>query len=147
FEGTKFKHDGITTGCATCHYVGGSGTPKSNSHIPTNQPCETCHTSTTSFEGTRFKHDGITTGCATCHYEGGSGTPKSNSHIPTSQPCETCHRSTTDFENAKMSHTGISSNCKSCHNGVYEEGAPRDHTGSKATKDCGECHSTRTWDR
>jgi hypothetical protein len=46
-----------------------------------------------------------------------------------------------------MSHTGITSNCKSCHNGTYAEGAPRDHTGNKASQDCNACHSTRTWDR
>ena len=54
------------TGCATCHN-GTTARGKPATHVPTTQPCETCHKSTTTFLGTTFTHTGIVTGCATCH--------------------------------------------------------------------------------
>jgi len=73
------NHQGINSGCATCHASGlsfANVTPVSPppTHIPTAQPCEVCHSPTkfTNFRGTAMNHAGINSGCANCHGAGKS---------------------------------------------------------------------------
>ena len=59
--------------CSVCHTAGTKMSSGMStvimpvSHMPTAQPCDTCHT-TTSFTGVRFTHANVTAGtCSTCH--------------------------------------------------------------------------------
>ncbi len=104
------SHAGVSNGCAACHDTGKSFSTvknpplvtKSGTHIPTSAPCETCHTSTTTFKGAVALPAG---------------------HIPTGQACTVCHTGTgaaalaagATMAPATMSHAGITSGCATCH--------------------------------
>ncbi|MEQ1718897.1 MAG: hypothetical protein ABL907_23415, partial [Hyphomicrobium sp.] len=86
-----------TSGCASCHN-GTTAMGKNNGHLPSTQPCETCHRSTLTFSGASMSHTGITTGCANCH-NGTIAEGKPNDHPRTTAPCESCHKSTKSWDN------------------------------------------------
>ena len=154
--GTTMNHMGITTGCATCHgtgmhWVGGIVTKPAN-HFPTTAPCESCHTSTTSFTGTPFNHPGIAVGsgtCATCHTGTYIGVVcKPAMHIATSSPCDTCHKSLTSFAGISApDHSTFSppvtsaTTCATanCHDGKTAVAKPTNHIPLTTTQ-CGSCH-------
>lgn len=101
----RMNHAGITGGCAACHngtaFLG--VTPRSQAsanpaHMTTTAPCETCHTSTSTFLVAN-----LTTAPA--------------GHIPTNQACITCHSGGYGPNAGVMNHTGILSGCATCHNG------------------------------
>ena len=153
---TGYNHSGVVPGsCATCHN-GTKATGKPATHIPTTQPCDTCHKSTTTFTGAAFNHTGITTGCATCH-NGGTALGKPATHFPTTTACETCHKSTTTFSGTRMVHSGVVApgSCNTCHErGMNWAGGivtrPNDHNGNKAAPnscDKSGCHNTSTFSK
>lgn len=110
---------GTPKNCDGCHALGRRvvATPKSSHHIPTNDPCEVCHTNTVTFLGVKFNHATVTPGsCTTCH--NGSivqGRPAShNAGNKLTQSCDSCHR-TTAWLPASWNHTGITADCGTCH--------------------------------
>jgi len=113
------NHAGIVANCASCHN-GRTALGKPATHIPTNDPCETCHKSTTTFAGARFDHSRVTAPCASCH-NGVMATGKPPRHFVTTLPCETCHRTATwtpaiyrHISPAFANH-GSALGCASCH--------------------------------
>ena len=149
------NHQGIVTGCATCHGGTYAGVmTKSATHIVTSAPCESCHKSTTSFTGAVFSHAGIVTGCATCH-NGSTALGKPANHFPTATACETCHKSTTTFTGTRMVHSGVvaTGSCNTCHErGMNWAGGivtrPSGHSGNMAAPnscDKSGCHNTNTF--
>ncbi len=113
------NHAGIAANCASCHN-GRTALGKPATHIPTNDPCETCHKSTTTFAGARFDHSRISAPCASCH-NGTMATGKPPRHFVSTLPCETCHRTATwtpatyrHISSAFANH-GSALGCGSCH--------------------------------
>jgi hypothetical protein len=113
------NHAGIVANCASCHN-GRAALGKPAKHIPTNDPCESCHRSTVTFAGSRFDHSRITAPCASCH-NGVMAAGKSPRHFATTLPCEACHRTVT-WTPVIYRHTtpafvnhGAALSCASCH--------------------------------
>ena len=118
----------LTGECGSCHsstisFAAGVTAQPSN-HIPTSQPCATCHLTPGTYVGGTMNHAGITAGCATCHsiglnFAGVVPVAPPPTHLPISQPCELCHAAAkfTSFSGASMNHAGITSGCDSCHAG------------------------------
>lgn len=101
FTSWKMNHTGITSGCASCHsgqFSGVVSKPAGAAHIATTAPCETCHTSTTTFLGARFDHSStvVANVCKTCHSGQVAGvTVQPAVHIPTGgAQCDICHTQT-----------------------------------------------------
>jgi hypothetical protein len=124
--------ESTTSNCAQCHGAAAASfaIPGANfsivgqptNHIPSGEPCETCHVGTGSsvpalpvpngakFSGSRMNHTGITRNCVACHVPAGAaanfagittivGMPPTSpmgasSHIPSNNTCETCHLGT-----------------------------------------------------
>jgi hypothetical protein len=159
FTSWKMEHTGITTGCASCH--GGqfagvvSQPPMPTQHIQTNgAPCESCHSSTTTFLGAGFNHTGIAPGsCVTCHngtMPGALGQP--TTHIPTLgvTACDTCHINTAGFTtwaNGIYDHISPppAGRCAMCHNGSYTgslaQGMNPGHIATLGAS-CDTCHTS-----
>jgi len=159
-------HTGIFGNCTSCHngqsFTGVTPKAKPVNHLPTNMPCETCHSPSnfTTFSGTLMSHTGIVNGCATCHngqsFFGSAPLPKPSNHLPTNTPCETCHSASKTnpggFAGTLMSHTGIFSGCSTCHGfqnvGIAFAGVtPMPQTVSAThsaagTTPCESCHSS-----
>jgi len=122
--------------CGGCHAIGSRvrATPKPVNHVPSNNSCESCHNSPSSFLVKSFSHAGLTSNCASCHSGQFLGvTGKSANHTLTSLPCENCHNNPTTFTGARMDHTGITSGCASCHS------KPAVHVATAAA--CETCHT------
>ncbi|MEQ1669716.1 MAG: cytochrome c3 family protein, partial [Hyphomicrobium sp.] len=90
FTASQFDHAGISSGCANCH-DGSKARGKSQAHIVTAAPCETCHKNTATFDDAKMDHTGITKDCASCH-NGTTAKGKGKTHMVTAAPCETCHK-------------------------------------------------------
>ncbi|MEW6330732.1 MAG: hypothetical protein AB1560_04640 [Pseudomonadota bacterium] len=135
FKGTPKK-------CETCHTPGSrvqSATVKPSNHVPTNQACGQCHTSTASWKVARFTHVGVTPHqCGQCHNNSiAQGKPAN--HPVTNQPCDTCHRTTT-WMSAAFTHLGVMpGGCASCH-GSTATRKPANHI--PTTLSCDACHTT-----
>ena len=147
----------VSGDCGSCHtstssFRSGVSTQPA-SHIPTSQPCTTCHATPGTYAGGTMNHVGIASGCAACHAGGLSFTgvvPVSPppTHIPTSQPCELCHSPAkfTTFAGGTMTHAGIASGCASCHAvgksflGVSVVTPPATHV-PVGTATCESCHA------
>ncbi len=152
---TAFPSHIVTSAdCSICHHstvtflTSMSGAMPTN-HVPTSQPCLTCHASFDVNSGV-MSHTGILSGCASCHngqaFYGVTPVSKPVNHLPTSAACETCHSATkfTSFSGTAMIHTGILSGCASCHNGQAFAGVtpvskPVNHMPTTAA--CETCHS------
>lgn len=147
--GGVFK--GTPRNCDGCHAVGKRvvATPKSNSHIVTDAPCESCHFNTSTFLGARYNHGtALPEQCRNCHNGRiASGKPAShNSGKKATDSCDHCHR-TSAFLPASWNHVGVApGTCTTCHNGSAAIGKPGTHTTiAKATYQCDECHSFIGW--
>jgi hypothetical protein len=119
-------------------------------------------------------HTGITNACATCHgvaqltFYNNNDNPKSAvlspPHIPilSGADCGSCHAKnfvTGGFGPMNMTqatHASVSTTCNTCHEKGLSfymgaanpglQGRPADHTsGTMATGDCGQCHTTANW--
>lgn len=131
--------------CAGCHTIGSriAATPKPVNHVQTNNSCESCHESPSSFLVRSFKHPGITNGCISCHNNQSFGVlSKPTNHFPTLLPCESCHTNTNTFTSWRMDHTGLTSNCTSCHGGQFANIASKPAAHISTTAACETCHSS-----
>ncbi len=138
FKGTPKK-------CETCHTPDSriqTATVKPSNHIPTQQACNQCHSSTASWTVARFSHVGVVPHqCEQCHNN--IIVPgKPANHPVTSQPCDSCHRSTT-WMSASFTHLGVTpGTCATCH-GSSATGKPTNHI--PTTLSCDACHNTSTY--
>lgn len=147
--GGVFK--GTPKSCDGCHALGKRivATPKSNAHIVTDAPCESCHFNTATFLGARYNHGATMPGqCSTCH-NARQATGKPVSHKMSSNAtasCDQCHR-TTAWTPATWNHNGVVPGiCSTCHNGSLATGKPLSHTTVvMATYQCDECHGFVGW--
>lgn len=113
-SGGVFK--GTPRNCDGCHATGKRivATPKSNTHIITDAPCESCHFNTASWLGARFNHGTAKSGqCATCH-NGRISTGKTAQHVATTASCDSCHRSSAWIP-ASWNHNNSTGDCVNCH--------------------------------
>ncbi|MGC2047142.1 MAG: cytochrome c3 family protein [Gallionella sp.] len=159
------NHSGIVSGCANCHSgatfaVGVTPMAKptgSTPHLPTNMPCEICHsaskTSVGGFAGTLMNHAGIVSGCTSCHNGQTFAVgvkPKSKAdatptHMTTSLDCSGCHTSTTTFLMANLTtpppgHLPTTQVCSTCHSAGFGPGSGvMTHTG--ISTGCTNCHN------
>lgn len=151
--GGVFK--GTPKNCDGCHALGKRvvATPKSNSHIVTDAPCESCHFNTATFLGARFNHaTAQPEQCRTCHNSRiEQGKPASHgSGKKATDSCDHCHR-TYAWIPASWNHIGVApGTCKSCHENSavvsLENLKPAGHiTVAKFTYQCDECHSLIGW--
>lgn len=147
--GGVFK--GTPRNCDGCHAVGKRvlATPKSNAHVVTDAPCESCHFNTSTWFGARYNHGTAAPGqCKTCH--GGrqaAGKPAShNAGSKATASCDSCHRSSSWLP-ASWNHIGVApGTCATCHNGATATGKTPSHTTSAmATFQCDRCHSFSGW--
>lgn len=135
FKGTPKK-------CETCHTPGSrvqSATVKPSNHIPTNQACNQCHSSTASWKVARFTHVGVMPRqCGQCH-NNSIAPGKPANHPATNQPCDTCHRTTT-WMSAAFTHLGVMPGaCATCH-GSTATRKPSNHIPTSLS--CDACHTT-----
>ncbi|MEJ2415841.1 MAG: hypothetical protein P8Y45_02685 [Exilibacterium sp.] len=140
-----FDHTGTTNGCSGCHN-GSVATGKSDSHIPSSNSCENCHTYDTDWkfqpaDVANFNHSGITASCFTCH-NGELATGKITNHVPSGNDCESCHNPEDGWAAGVFSHTNITSGCIACHNGTTATGKSEFHIPSGDS--CEDCHSPDT---
>ncbi|MEW5904369.1 MAG: hypothetical protein AB1722_08525 [Pseudomonadota bacterium] len=143
---------GTPRNCEGCHRKGMRvvAMPMPDTHMPTNEPCEVCHTSTTTFLGARFDHASVSPDrCTECH-NGRIATGKPASHragLMLQDSCWKCHRPV-GWLPARFDHTGVvSGSCaQQCHNGTLATGRPASHTTVlKATSSCDACHRFFAW--
>lgn len=120
--GGVFK--GTPRSCDACHTVGKRvvATPKSNVHLVTDAPCESCHFNTSTWLGARYNHGTARPGqCATCH-NGRTAEGKHAKHVATTFSCDQCHRPSSWIP-ASWNHTNSAlatysgAKCDSCHAG------------------------------
>lgn len=148
--GGVFK--GTPKACDGCHAVGRRvlATPKSNTHIVTDAPCESCHFNTSTWLGARYSHAAVIPGrCTDCH-NGRITKGKHAAHIATTNNCDSCHRTST-FIPASWNHTGAQytgQNCATCHNGTtartYTNAAYHNVYIAKGIVQCNSCHTNYT---
>jgi hypothetical protein len=144
---------GTPKNCDGCHAVGKRvvATPKTNSHIVTDAPCESCHFNTSTWLGARYNHGTAQPGgCLTCH-NGRLSFAKPASHSTNinkaTKSCDSCHRSSSWLP-ASWNHIGVTpGTCKTCHvAGGQAIGKPASHsTGIKGANQCDDCHSFVGW--
>lgn len=151
--GGVFK--GTPRACDGCHATGKRiiATPKSNTHIVTDAPCETCHFNTATWLGARFNHGTAQPGqCATCH-NGRLSLSKPATHNvgnKATKACDSCHRSSSWLP-ASWNHNGVTGVCSSCHVSSPEVSPPnRKPAGHaapklKGTLECDSCHLYSAW--
>ena len=81
------------TGCEFCHSDLGTipiaATGKTESHIDTVEPCDTCHTST-AWSTVSMNHELSMGTCTSCH-NGTQAEGKNQTHIRSGSLCEACH--------------------------------------------------------
>ena len=93
-------HQEVSGNCSDCHN-GQLAIGKSQSHLPTNAECDSCHNTSSFFalnpDGS-FDHSGISGGCSACHNGntaiGKTPTPAdtpAGNHPITSAECKSCH--------------------------------------------------------
>jgi len=135
---------GTPRDCASCHR--NASRPMATQfpvrHIPTTQPCDTCHRAA-AWNVVIYRHQGVTRGsCLTCH-TGAFATGKPAQHVATTASCDTCHN-TLIWTATTYDHSGVAAGtCANCHNGVTATGKPARHVPTTAS--CDTCHTTILW--
>lgn len=144
--GGLFK--GTPTACDGCHAIGRRvvATPKTASHVVTNQPCDACHTNTITFSGIRYNHIGVQPKtCMQCH-NGINAPGKPSGHLLTTSQCDSCHRNSA-WVPAGFDHLGavppVTGRCSQCHNNVQALGKPALHV--VTTAQCDTCHTNTNY--
>lgn len=136
---------GTPTKCAGCH-KGVIAQGKPSNHIPTSEPCENCHTTTsTTWEILGgFDHSGIRGNCASCH-NGSQATGKNVGHIRSTNVCEACHTNTRQWTPVlSVDHLQVQGTCSTCHNNRLAVGKGPGHI--PTNQECDVCHkSTVSW--
>ena len=141
--GGLFK--GTPTACAGCHTTGQrvAATLKSPNHIVSSAPCETCHSSISSFAGAKFSHNSVQAKtCLTCH-NGAMAPGKSAAHLQTAASCDSCHMMSAWLP-AKFSHTEVDpGRCGTCHGGQTPTAMPKSagHIATVGGMACDACHA------
>jgi Cytochrome c7 and related cytochrome c len=137
---------GTPRDCASCH-VSGKRFARGNvvmpqQHIPTQQTCETCHTTKT-FAGAKFNHAGVAPGsCQSCH-NGTQSAGKPSNHIQTNASCDSCHRTTAWSPAANFDHSGVVvGTCATCHGAGRATGKSATHMPTNAGQSCDDCHKS-----
>jgi hypothetical protein len=137
---------GTPRDCASCH-LSGKRFARGNvvmpqQHIPTQQACETCHT-TKSFVGAKFNHAGVAPGsCQSCH-NGTLSAGKPSNHIQTNASCDSCHRTTAWSPAASFDHSGVvAGTCATCHGAGRATGKSATHMPTNAGQSCDDCHKS-----
>ena len=155
FASTTFlltTHPGIMRGCEGCHvsqfFPADPNLTKATTHLPTNQDCSNCHT-TSAFAPSIFGHLDITGNCASCHDGsaafvalGATGKTDTPVHQNTTGDCSVCHN-TSVFADAFVDHASpevVNSRCDSCHNGVDATGMDAKPGHVTTSEDCSVCH-------
>lgn len=134
---------GTPRACDGCHAWGKRivATPKSNSHIVTDAPCESCHFNTFTFLGARYNHGTAIPGqCLTCHNSRiATGKPADhNVGLKATDSCDHCHR-TYAFTPASWNHIGVIPG--TCENaGCHVAGSGNRFTRATATLPLGKTH-------
>lgn len=131
---------GTPRDCASCHRSGTSRPVEVTmpmTHIPTTQPCDTCHR-TTGWKPATYTHQGVTKGsCTTCH-NGATAAGKPANHMATTSSCDACHKQTA-WTPAGYDHARVTpGTCATCH-GVTAMGKPAGHIPTSAA--CDTCHT------
>lgn len=152
--GGVFK--GTPRTCDGCHAMGQRvvATPKPNSHIVTNAPCESCHFYTHTWLGARYNHGSAVAGqCRNCHV-GRQAMGKPASHgtgSKATQSCDSCHRTFAWYPNS-WNHVGVvPGSCSTCHISdpqvTAQNRKPAGHAAPalKGTLECDSCHSFGAW--
>ena len=159
FSGATIDHSGISRGCEGCHIsrflpTNAGANPnvvKAANHLPTNQDCYLCHTTTPlAFSPSIFDHLGISADCASCHdgnpdYVGVGAIGKTADHPATNQHCGVCHN-TQSFASAVFDHSGRGDDCVECHGDNATGAVTKKNVGHVlTTQDCSVCHLTGTF--
>jgi hypothetical protein len=135
---------GTPRDCASCHVAGNrtGATARPSRHVPTAQPCDTCHRGA-AWRPASFSHAAVAPGsCASCH-NNAAGPGKPAGHLQTAASCDACHR-TSAWRPAGYSHARVTpGTCASCHNGSSATGKPGSHVATTAS--CDSCHRTTAW--
>ncbi|MFA5370543.1 MAG: hypothetical protein WC053_04140 [Sideroxydans sp.] len=151
--GGVFK--GTPRACDGCHAMGKRvvATPKPNSHIVTDAPCESCHFYSHTWLGARYNHGSAVPGqCRNCHV-GRMATGKPGSHgtgKKATESCDSCHR-TFAWTPASWNHNLSPGVCSTCHSNAAIVSAPNlkpaGHAAPalKGTEACDACHSYSGW--
>lgn len=146
---------GTPRNCDGCHTVGKRivATPKSNEHIVTDAPCESCHFNTATWLGARFNHGTAKAGqCATCH-NGRIVAGKPASHSAgnkATKSCDSCHR-TVAWLPVSWNHNNAAGLCSTCHVSSPDVSSqnrkPAGHMAPalKGTLECDSCHFYTAW--
>ncbi len=164
----SMNHQGITSGCATCHASGRSfanivPTSPPATHVPFGTAaCEACHAPAkfTNFGGTAMNHAAVPgVACATCHGSGKTWfgvtvvTPPPT-HIPFGgAACEACHAPTkfSNFGGTAMNHAPVSAtSCATCHETgktwygvtIVTRPTPAQDPAHPIGGECGNCHTS-----
>ncbi|MBA4382197.1 MAG: hypothetical protein C0406_06480 [Sideroxydans sp.] len=153
--GGVFK--GTPRTCDGCHAVGKRiiATPKSNTHIVTDAPCESCHFNTSTWLGARFNHGTAQANqCITCHNGRiAQGKPNTGRHLTAngSKSCDSCHR-TSAWSPHSWNHNGVVGACSTCHTSSTEVPNPDNRKPAahaapklKGTLECDSCHLYTAW--
>jgi hypothetical protein len=131
--------------CAICHsgsYTVVNAQAKTATHVPTTQPCDTCH-GNIAWKPATYVHPASASGtCSSCH-AGVMALGKPATHIPTSGQCDLCHSISTSFKPAFMNHAGTVAQCSSCHSGAYTAMNALAKPGTHITTSgqCDTCHT------
>lgn len=138
--GQTYLHEGIVTGCLSCHDGSISG-GKSENHIVSSDNCENCHTPNLPWSNiSAFDHGNIVDNCDSCH-NGNIAQGKGVFHIPSTNNCESCHSPDNGWfllEGERFDHGDITTGCVACHNGVSTVGKSISHP--PASDNCDSCH-------
>lgn len=138
--GQTYLHEGVVTGCVSCH-GGGISQGKGVNHILSSDNCESCHTPNLEWSNTiAFDHSNLIDNCQSCH-DGIVAQGKNEFHIPSNNNCESCHSPDGGWfltEGESFDHGEITTGCVACHNGVSTVGKSIDHLPASDT--CESCH-------
>jgi len=179
---TKFMtnvHANFVDGCGGCHREEGRTdrlstsnglvTGKANTHVPTNQDCDACHTTTDPFTTATFSHIGITGDCVSCHHENAFAdigalpmvvdpNDPNDPHAGVTADCGICHSTDSDpgatppapsFTYKVFDHTGNITDCSrsGCHGDIAPTATvePNDTIHNNSVEDCSVCHVPGTF--
>jgi predicted CXXCH cytochrome family protein len=132
---------GLEPVCENCHN-GIVATGKGPLHIPTTEPCDTCHNTdawipATSGSGGAPDHSTFVGNCINCH-NGITASGKHPAHIASSDVCDACHQpfpaSWAPVAAISVDHNEVIGACASCHT------QPNNHIAT--TTLCDACHQS-----
>jgi len=128
--------------CNGCH-DGSIAKGKSATHVPTEEQCDLCHTTSTILEANAtMDHSTISSSCISCH-DGLFTIGKSVRHVDTTNVCEACHSTVIFVPAIDVDHVQVIGTCQGCHNGLISTGKSPSH--QPTTDLCEACHTTTGW--